>query len=91
MVLVAFILVTILVGWAVPRLLVPRLPAGVAVVAASLAALAIGVGVIWLGAQIFDAAGVEEAGSAFERGFNAWKIMLLIAPAVAIHTRRTMS
>ena len=90
MVLVVFIILTILIGWAVPRLLVPLLPAGLAVVGASLAALAIGAGAIWIGAQLFGMAGIEEAGSAFERGFNAWKIMLLIAPAVAIHTRRNL-
>ena len=89
--IVVFIVLTILIGWAVPRFLVPRLPDGMAVVVASLIALAVGVGVIWIGAQLFDAAGIEDATSAFERGFNAWKIMLLIAPAVAIHTRRNLA
>ncbi len=91
MVLVVFIVTTIFIGWAVPRYLVPVLPRKIAVVAASVAALACGAGVIWIGAQIFGAAGVEDADSAFDRGFNAWKIMLLIAPAVAIHTLRNQT
>jgi hypothetical protein len=34
---------------------------------------------------------IEEHRSAFNRGFNAWKIMLLIAPASALSARRKMT
>ncbi|GAA0312658.1 hypothetical protein [Rhodovulum strictum] len=90
MVLVVFILLSILIGWFVPRLLVRRIPGRLAVPVAILAALALGAGAVWLGAQGFDLAGIEDADSAFARGFNAWKIMLLVAPASALQTRREL-
>ncbi|MEM7057064.1 MAG: hypothetical protein AAF557_05700 [Pseudomonadota bacterium] len=88
MVLVVFIVLTILIGAVVPQVLVPRLPARHAVLIASVVTLALGAGAVWVGAQIFGALGVEEAGSAFDRGFNAWKLMLLIAPGSAIHANK---
>ncbi|SIO41602.1 hypothetical protein SAMN05444722_1999 [Rhodovulum sp. ES.010] len=90
MVLVVFILLSILIGWVVPQVLVPRLPGRVAVLVASLVALLLGAGAVWVGAQVFDGLGVEAADSAFSRGFNAWKIMLLVAPASALQARRQL-
>ncbi|MEL6999081.1 MAG: hypothetical protein ACFB03_04770 [Paracoccaceae bacterium] len=89
MVLGIFIVLTIVIGWGLPQILIPRLPDGMAVLIASVATLAIGAGVVWVGAQIFGALGIEEPQSAFDRGFNAWKLMLLLAPASALHARKT--
>ncbi|MEM7744474.1 MAG: hypothetical protein AAF409_12270 [Pseudomonadota bacterium] len=91
MVLVVFIVITLLIGWFGPQWLVPRLPGSMPVLVASVATLALGAGTVWAGAQLFGAAGVEEAQSAFDRGFNAWKIMLLLAPASALHAARNLA
>ena len=88
MLLALFILAIILIGWFVPAAVVARIPGGAGVVLGCAAALLLGAGVIWLGAQAAEALGVEESRSAFDRGFNAWKIMLLIAPASALAARR---
>lgn len=91
MVIAVFIMICLLIGWAGPRFLVPVLPSGMAVVLASVITLAAAAGAVWVGAQFFGMAGIEEAGSAFDRGFNAWKILLLMVPAVALHTSRRLS
>ena len=91
MLLALFILGVILIGWLVPPLIVTRMPSKAGFVLGCAAALGIGAAFIWLGAQAAEALGIEEHRSAFDRGFNAWKIMLLIAPASALHTRRKMS
>jgi len=88
--LVAFIPLCIAIGWVVPQLMVPRLPARLSVPVAALTALGLGVLAVWLGALVFDALGVEEARLAFDRGFNAWKIMLFVAPASALQARRNL-
>ena len=90
MVMAAFIVLSLVIGWVVPQALVRRLPARIAVLGASLLALALGAGAVWLGAQAFGLLGVEDAGSAFARGFNAWKVMILVAPASALQARRNM-
>lgn len=91
MVIAVFIVLCIAIGWAGPRLLVPVLPPRAAVILASVITLAAAAGAVWMGAQLFGLAGIEEAGSAFDRGFNAWKILLLMVPAVALHTSRQLS
>ena len=91
MVLFAFILGVCAIGWLVPQLLVPRLPGGMAVIASSVIALALGAGFVWLGGKTVDALGIEDADSAISRGFNAWKIMLLVAPASALQARRRLT
>lgn len=88
MVLALFILGAILIGWFAPRPIVARLPGATGMAAGIGAALVLGALFIWLGAQAAGALGVEPAQSAFERGLNAWKIMLLVAPAAALHARR---
>lgn len=88
MVVAAFILICVLIGWLLPQWLVPRLPRRLAIAAASMVALGLGAGVVWVCAQLFGVLGIEAADSAFARGFKAWKIMLLVAPASALHARR---
>ena len=91
MLLGLFILGVILIGWFVPPMIVTRMPSKAGFVLGCIVALGIGAAFIWLGAQAAEALGIEEHRSAFDRGFNAWKIMLLIAPASALHTRRKMT
>jgi hypothetical protein len=86
--LALFILGVILIGWFTPAFVVRRMPSGLGFAFGCIAALTLGAGFIWLGAEAAEAFGIEESRSAFDRGFNAWKIMLLIAPASALHTRR---
>ena len=88
MLLGLFILGVILIGWFVPAAVVARIPTGAGFALGSIAALALGAGFIWVGAHAAEALGIEEHQSAFDRGFNAWKIMLLIAPASALSARR---
>lgn len=91
MTLAVFIVLTIVIGWFVPRLVVERMASTTGVVVGSLAALVLGVVVIWVGSQAFAAAGIGDAQTEFDRGFNAWKIMLLLAPASALTARRAQS
>lgn len=91
MLLALFIFGVILIGWLVPPLVVARMPSKAGFALGCIAALALGAAFIWLGAQAAEALGVEEHRSAFDRGFNAWKIMLLLAPASALHARRKMT
>ena len=91
MLLTLFILGVILIGWFTPAAIVARMPTGAGFAIGCAAALLLGAAFIWLGAQAADALGVEERRSAFDRGFNAWKILLLMVPAVALHTNRQLS
>ncbi|MEM7270066.1 MAG: hypothetical protein AAF401_12560 [Pseudomonadota bacterium] len=88
MVMAVMILGTLLIGVFVPRMAVARMPSGLGVMVGCAAALALGAGFIWISAAAFNAIGVEETKSAFDRGFNAWKVMIFVAPAVALHMRR---
>ncbi len=91
MLLALFILGVILIGWLVPPLIVSRMPSKVGFALGCITALALGAAFIWIGAQAAETFGIEEHRSAFDRGFNAWKIMLLIAPASALAARRKIS
>ena len=91
MLLGLFILGVILIGWFFPAAIVSRMPSSVGFALGCIVALALGAAFIWAGAQAAEALGIEEHRSAFDRGFNAWKIMLLIAPASALNTRRKMT
>ena len=91
MTLVAFILAVILIGWFVPRLVVDRVAGSAGIWAGSIMALLVGVAVIWIGAQGAEMAGLGDAKTEFDRGFNAWKIMLFVAPAAALHRRRQIA
>lgn len=91
MLLTLFILGVILIGWFTPAAIVARMPTGAGFAIGCAAALLLGAAFIWLGAQAADALGVEERRSAFDRGFNAWKIILLIAPASALAARRKIT
>ena len=79
----------IAIGWVVPRWVVRRLGSRWAVLWGSLAALGLGAGLIFAAAHLGAAAGlVEDAQAETEAALNAWKIMLLLAPAAALDARR---
>ncbi|MEM8753062.1 MAG: hypothetical protein AAGF90_08805 [Pseudomonadota bacterium] len=76
------------IGWFVPAVAVKRMPSTLGAVLGVVAALALGAGAVWLTAQAAAALGSGDARAAFDRGFNAWKFMILLAPAAALHARR---
>ena len=88
MVLAVMIIGVILIGVIVPRQFVARMPSGLGVMIGCSIALILGAAFVWLAAAGFDLAGIEERGSAFDRGFNAWKIMIFLAPAAALSLRK---
>lgn len=88
MTFVLFMIGVVAIGWFVPGPIVRRIPGRSGLVVGTLSALGAGVGFIWLAAQAGEAVGLGDAGVEFDRGFNAWKIMLLWAPAAALHHRR---
>lgn len=88
MIFLASIIGAIAIGWFVPLLGVRYLPGKRGMVAGVVAALAAGVAFIWLAAEFGEAINYGPSEPEFERSFNAWKIMLLWAPAAALHHRR---
>ena len=90
MIFLACIIGTIVIGWFVPKPVLRFLPGRRGMITGVLAALAAGVGFIWLAAAFGEAVGYGPSGQEFERGFNAWKIMILWAPAAALHHQRKM-
>ncbi|MEM7671358.1 MAG: hypothetical protein AAF317_19910 [Pseudomonadota bacterium] len=85
MTLFLFIAVTLAVGWFVPLWLQPYVPAKSFVLISSLAAIVAGVAATFALAQLLGITGIADAGEEWERGFNAWKIILLWAPAAALY------
>ena len=85
------ILGSILIGWLVPAAVMARAPSTMGAVIGCVAALALGAGFIWLGSHAVGALGLEDQYEAWQRGFNSWKIMLLIAPASALAARRKLN
>ena len=88
MVMAVMIVGVILIGIIAPRWVVARMPSGLGVMVGCSIALILGAAFVWLAAAGFDLLGIEERGSAFDRGFNAWKIMIFLAPAAALALRR---
>jgi hypothetical protein len=82
------IVAVIAIGWLVPRLIVHRIGGTAGVILGTGLALSLGAGVVWIGAQMAGMLGLGDPVTEFNRGFNAWKIMLLLAPASALHARR---
>lgn len=90
MIFAASIVVIIALGWFVPRAVVKKLDGSLGILMGTGLALALGVAAIWAGSQIAGILDLGNPRSEFDRGFNAWKIMLLLAPASAIHARRQL-
>lgn len=91
MTLFAAIPVMIVIGWAVPRAVVRRMRSRWSVLWGAVAALALGAGLIFAAAEAVEALGLGEARAEREAALNAWKIMLLLAPAAALDARRRQS
>lgn len=89
MIFVVAILGVLLIGWFVPRLVMARLAGRAGMVAGIALAWALGFafvyGAAWLVAEITAADLKDEV----ERAVNAWKLILLVAPASALARRRS--
>ncbi len=88
MILGVFIVVTLAIGWFVPRLVMDRVALRYPILMSSAVACALGAAVIWIGAQAAGTLGLGDAQTEFDRGFSAWKIMLFLAPAAALHRQK---
>ncbi|HET7408729.1 MAG TPA: hypothetical protein VFJ13_00880 [Paracoccaceae bacterium] len=88
MIFLVCIIGTIVIGWFVPQLVLRCLPGKRGVIAGVVAALGTGIGFIWIAAAFGEVVGYGPSEPEFARGFNAWKIMLLWAPAAALHHHR---
>ncbi|MEM8793581.1 MAG: hypothetical protein AAGE80_18325 [Pseudomonadota bacterium] len=74
-----------------PRPLVERIGGSKGIWIASIATCIVGAAVIYAGAYGAEALGIADAKTEIDRGINAWKIMLLVAPASAMHRRRQIA
>lgn len=88
MILGVFIVATLAIGWFVPRLVMDRVSVRYPILVSAAVACALGAAVIWLGAEAAGALGIADAQTEFDRGFSAWKIMLFLAPAAALHRQK---
>jgi len=91
MILFLSIPVMIVIGWVVPRAVVRRMRSRWSVLWGSLLALGLGAGFIFAGAEVAEAFGLGDARTEREAALNAWKIMLLLAPAAALDARRRIA
>lgn len=87
MTFIAAIIACALIGWFVPGMVVTRIGGTAGFLIGVAAALALGAAAVWLAAQAAGAMGADPAVE-FDRGFNAWKFMILLAPASALAARR---
>ena len=88
MTLVICLILLIPLGVFLPKAAVERMPTTLGVILGAGAALLIGAGVVYAVAQALAAATGADAKLAFESGFNAWKLLIFLAPAAGIHYRR---
>lgn len=82
-----FLVGILLIGWFIPQAILWRANFKFAAFLAVVCALVSGALFIRLGAQIAGLIGIGDAAAEFERGFNAWKIMIFLAPASAIQAQ----
>ena len=88
MTIVICLVLLIPLGLLAPKLVVERLPSGLGVLLGAALALGLGFGVVHLVAQGMALAAGADPKLAFESGFNAWKLLLFLAPAAGLHFRR---
>jgi hypothetical protein len=88
MLFIFFLVGSLTIGWFVPQAILRHANFRFAGVLAVICALFTGALFIWIGAQAVGLLGFGDAKNEFERGFNAWKIMLFLAPASAIQAQR---
>ncbi|MEL6794695.1 MAG: hypothetical protein AAFP78_14640 [Pseudomonadota bacterium] len=79
-----------LIGWFVPAYAAQRMPGAGGLIFGVGAALILGAAAVWLAAQATGLTGADPDAE-FARGFNAWKIMILLAPASALSARRRLT
>ncbi|MEL7466401.1 MAG: hypothetical protein AAFN79_20175 [Pseudomonadota bacterium] len=78
------------IGWLVPAYAVRRISGALGMIAGIGGALLLGAAAVWLIAKSAGLSGAD-FDAEFARGFNAWKIMILLAPASAITERRRLT
>lgn len=88
MTLIICLILLVPLGVFLPKMAVERMPTTLGVILGAGAALLVGAGVVYVVAQVLAAAAGADAKLAFESGFNAWKLLIFLAPAAGIHYRR---
>ncbi|MEM6439382.1 MAG: hypothetical protein AAF763_06795 [Pseudomonadota bacterium] len=88
MTLIICLILLVPLGVYLPKLAAERMPSTLGVILGAGAALLVGAGVVYVVAQSLAAATGADAKLAFESGFNAWKLLIFLAPAAGIHYRR---
>jgi hypothetical protein len=88
MTLVICLALLVPLGILVPRLIVPRMPTGLGIVLGAAAALGLGFLVVLGVAEAVAALTGRDSKLEFESGFNAWKLLVFLAPAAGLHFRR---
>lgn len=88
MTLVLGLIAVIPLGWYLPRMGHARLGGLVGAAIGVAAALILGFAAIFVLAQAVAALRGSEAKLEFEAGLNAWKLLILLAPASALNVRR---
>ncbi|MEM1313222.1 MAG: hypothetical protein AAGI51_01615 [Pseudomonadota bacterium] len=88
MTLIICLILLIPLGIYLPKLAAERMPTTLGVILGAGAALLLGAGLVYGVAQVLAAVAGADAKLAFESGFNAWKLLIFVAPAAGIHYRR---
>lgn len=88
MMVVLGLILAIPLGWYGPRLGAQRLGGDVGAAIGAAGALILGFAAIYALAFVMAAATGGDPKLEFEAGVNAWKLLIILAPASAIHVRR---
>ena len=75
-------------GVLVPKWIVGRMPSALGIALGAAVALGLGFGVVMGVAEGVAAMTGADAKLEFESGFNAWKLLVFLAPAAGLHFRR---
>ena len=86
--MVVSIIGTLAIGWYVPQVLIRSVRIPFVGLIAVICALLLGALFVWTSAQVVGVLDMGDARAAFERGFNAWKVMLFVAPASALQATK---
>lgn len=88
MTLVICLILLLPLGVWLPKLAVGRMPSGAGVLLGAGAALALGAGVAYAVGFAMAALMGTNATDEINASFNAWKLLIFLAPAAGIHYRR---
>lgn len=88
MTLLICLAVLVPLGVLIPKWVVGRMPSGLGIALGAGLALGVGFGVVLGVAEAVAALTGADAKLEFEGGFNAWKLLVFLAPAAGLHFRR---